>query len=352
MSLKDSHKEFDKLFSSYLSGEMSPREEVDFLELLDKDPSKKKELEEYRKIWDSAESGSAGSAYDLDAEWKLLQDKLPGYARESGSASPGRERSLEDKPAPGRTRSMVYFGYRVAAVFVLGLILSLSWLYVDRFAGMEKVAARDEAVEVFLDDGSQVLLNRNSQIRYKKKFLNGERRVFLSGEAWFDVERDTTRPFVIDAGEALVEVLGTSFNVNAYKESPVVEITVESGLVALSAKDDTDDLIVMKAGSGGTYHKTQKELTLVASSHPNKISWKTRELFFDGSSLGEVVQLINKVYGSRLVIPDPDLENCEITVAFKDQSLDAVLTVLEMTLDLEINRTDKEIRLEGNGCKE
>ena len=348
MSLKDSHKEFDTQVIRYLSGEMSPREEVDFLELLDKDPSKKEKVEEYRKIWDSADKASVGSGYDLDAEWKLLQDKLPGYKSISLSTSP----SAGSSPSSGRKRSLVYFSYRVAAVFVLGLVLSLSWLYVNRFAGMERIAAREEAVEVLLDDGSQVLLNRNSQIRYKKKFLNGERQVFLSGEAWFDVKRDSTRPFVIDAGEALVEVLGTSFNVNAYKESPVVEITVESGLVALSAKDDTDDLIVMKAGSGGTYHKTQKELTLVASSHPNKISWKTRELFFDASSLEEVVQLINKVYGSSLVISDPDLESCEITVAFKEQSLDAVLKVLEMTLDLEINRTGKEIRLEGNGCKE
>jgi len=157
---------------------------------------------------------------------------------------------------------------------------------------------------------------------------------------------------VIDAGTALVEVLGTRFNVNAYKENSVVEITVESGLVALSAKKDQEDLIVMKAGSGGTYHKEQKELTLIASSDPNNLSWKTRELYFDGSSLREVADLVNRVYGSHLVIANPGLSSCEITVTFKDQSLEAILTVLEMTLDLEISRSGDEIRLDGKGCNE
>lgn len=340
MSQKDSHRDKYSLLSRHLSGELSPEEEKDFLGLLERDPSLKSELEEYRRIWESVGSVSEDVSYDMDAEWSSLEPRLPGF------------NGASEKRAPGKARSLLYYTYRIAAVLVLGLVLSLSWFYVNRIAGMEKVVARDEPMEVLLDDGTQLLVNRNSTIRYSKNFLLAERRVILSGEAWFDVARDSTRPFVIEAGEALVEVLGTSFNVNAYKESPVVEITVESGLVALSAKDDQDDLIVMKAGSGGTYHKTQKELTLVASSNPNNISWKTRELYFDGSSLGEVLNLLRRVYGAKLVIMDPQLESCTITVTFKDQSLDAVLKVLEMTLDLEITRSGDEIRLHGNGCKE
>ena len=108
----------------------------------------------------------------------------------------------------------------------------------------------------------------------------------------------------------------------------------------------------MKAGSGGTYHKRQKELTLLASADPNKISWKTRELYFEGSTLQEVAELLNRVYGAELVIVNPGLSSCEITVTFKDQSLDAILTVLEKTLDLDISRSGDKIRLDGKGCNE
>lgn len=340
MSQEESHIDFNKLVSSYLSGEMHPEEARIFLEDVYKDPALKIRLEEYRKIWDSAGSVSEASAYDLDAEWATMQSLLPGFS------------AKEDRENAGRSRSLLYYSYRIAAVLVLGLVLSFSWIYINRLAGMERVVAKNEAVEVLLEDGTRLIVNRNSTLRYKKKFMAGEREVFLSGEAWFDVARDTTRPFVIDAGAALVEVLGTSFNVNAYKENPVVEITVESGMVALSAKEDKKDLIVMKAGSGGTYHKKQKELTLVASSDPNNISWKTRDLYFDGSSLGEVSKLVSLVYGVNMVIDNPGLASCEITVTFKDQSLEAILKVLEMTLDLDISRSEDEIRLDGKGCNE
>ena len=340
MSQDESHIDFNKLVSSFLSGEMQAEEARIFLEDVNKDPAKKALLEEYRKIWDSVGSVSEASSYDLDAEWAQIHPKLPGYATDAV------------KPKAGRSRSLLYYSYRIAAVLILGLVLSFSWFYVNRLAGMERVVAKNEAVEVVLEEGTRLTVNRNSTIRYKKKFKAGERKVFLSGEAWFDVARDTTRPFVIDAGAAFVEVLGTSFNVNAYKENPVVEITVESGLVALSAKEDQEDLIVMKAGSGGTYHKEQKELTLLASSDPNKISWKTRDLFFDGSSLREVAELVNRVYGTKMVITNPGLASCKITVTFKDQSLEAILKVLEMTLDLDISRSGDEIRLDGKGCNE
>ncbi len=340
MSQDESHIDFNKLVSSFLSGEMQPEEARIFQEDVNKDPAKKALLEEYRKIWDSVGSLPDPVPYDLDAEWAQIHPKLSGYATDVV------------KPKAGRSRSLLYYSYRIAAVLILGLVLSFSWFYVSRMAGMEKVVAKNEAVEVVLEEGTRLTVNRNSTIRYKKKFKAGERKVFLSGEAWFDVARDTTRPFVIDAGAAFVEVLGTSFNVNAYKENPVVEITVESGLVALSAKEDQEDLIVMKAGSGGTYHKKQKELTLLASSDPNKISWKTRDLYFDGSSLREVAELLNRVYGTNMVITNPGLASCNITVTFKDQSLEAILKVLEMTLDLDISRSGDEIRLDGKGCNE
>jgi transmembrane sensor len=340
MSQEEAHMDFNSLISRFISGEMSPEEERIFKENLLKDTEKQALLEEYRKIWDSVGSVREATSYDLDAEWNLVQAKLPGY--ESGLASTPHAKS----------RSLLYYSYRIAAVLVLGLVLTFSWFYVNRMAGMERVVAKNEPVEVVLDEGTRLTVNRNSTIRYKKKFLAEERKVYLSGEAWFEVARDSTRPFVIDAGAALVEVLGTSFNVNAYKENPVVEISVSSGLVALSAKEDQKDLIVIKAGSGGTYHKTQKELKLVASSDPNNISWKTRELYFNGSSLRQVADLLNQVYGANMVIVNPSLASCEITVSFNDQSLEAILKVLEMTLDLSITRSGDEIRLDGKGCNE
>jgi transmembrane sensor len=328
MSEEDLNRDFNSLVSRYLSGELLPDERTWFEEELQSDPGKQAMLDEYRLIWDSV---VPEQSYNLNAEWDLMQKKLPDFKTKSA-------------------RSLLFYTYRIAAVLVLGLLLSFSLIYVSRTVGMERVMAENEPVEVILEDGTEVIVNRNSSLRYSKKADQKERKVYLSGEAWFDVARDTTMPFVIDAGAALVEVLGTSFNVNAYKDNPTVEITVESGLVAMSAKEDQKDLIVMKAGSGGSYDKSQRELKLIPTSDPNSISWKTRELFFDATTLQEVVTLVNSVYDSHIVITNEELASCPITVTFRDQTLEAILNVLELTLDLQLTREGNEISLDGEGC--
>jgi len=330
MSVEDKHREFNSLVSRYLSGELHSGELSWFQEELRNDPEKQAMLDECRLIWDSA---VPDQSYDMDAEWALMRKKLPGIKTEPG-------------------RSLLFYTYRIAAVLVLGVLLSFSLIYVGRMVGMERVVAENEPVEVILEDGTEVMVNRHSSLRFRRKFDQEERKVYLSGEAWFDVARDTTLPFVIDAGAALVEVLGTSFNVSAYKDNPMVEITVESGLVALSGKEDQKDLIVMKAGSGGSYDKNHRELKLIPISDPNSISWKTRELFFDASTLREVADLLNEVYDTPIVIMNEELASCPITVTFRDQTLEAILNVLELTLDLQITREGDEIRLDGEGCVE
>jgi len=329
MAREDIHRDFEALVGPYLSGELDPESRAWFLEELRKDPGKEELLDSYRLIWESA---VPAHPYDLDEEWEQLKKKLPGF----GIRTLGR--------------SIPFYAYRIAAVLVLGLVLAFSWIYVTRMTGMVRVHAEHDAVEVLLEDGTQVTVNRNSTLRYNRSFDQEERKVYLSGEAWFDVARDTSMPFIIDAGAALVEVLGTSFNVNAYRQNPTVEITVKSGMVALSSKEDLNEVIVMQAGAGGSYDKSQRQLKLIPSPDPNNISWKTRELFFDGSTLQEVCTLVNLVYGVNLVTNNVELSSCPITVTFRDQSLESILKVLETTLDLQITRDGDRILLDGEGC--
>lgn len=329
MNPEETHTEFNSLITRYLSGELPPELRRDFELQLTEDSAKRAQFEEMRTIWNSVDSAAPGDLYDLDAEWDQMKEKIPEL---------------------NRGKSLLYKSYRIAAVLLVGLLFGLGLIYGTRMLSYTEIVAQDQPVDLTLDDGTKLSINRDSRIRFKKRFARAERKVFLEGEAWFDVARDTSRPFVIDAGSAVVEVLGTSFNVNAYKENPMVEITVESGVVALTPKQQKQEQIVLKAGNSGTYHKQRKELELIPTSDPNHISWKTKELYFDGASLQEVVDLINRVYDVNLLISNSALASCQITVAFKNQSLEAILLVLESTLDLEISREGKQIVLEGAGC--
>lgn len=342
MSLEETHSEFDQLISRYLSRELSPEEQRDFEKILHSDPELKSRVDEFRKIWDAAETPGSDPGYDLDAEWELMKAEIPELVEDS---------SLIKKA--GRSPSLLFYTYRIAAVLLVGLLVALGWRYGSGNMGTVKLVAHEEALEVHLEDGTFIVLNRDSRLRYKKNFASNGRAVSLNGEAWFDVARDTTRPFVIDAGPAMVEVLGTSFNVNAYKENSTVEITVESGMVALTSlmeKEENREQIILQAGNSGTYHKQKQELILKTRANPNNLSWKTRELYFDGSSLQEVVELVNKVYGVSLVIANEELASCPLTATFSDQSLESILNVLEVTLDLELTHQGDEIRLDGTAC--
>jgi len=355
MKGENTNNEFSSLAIRYLSGELFPGEARRFREILEKDTDRKKLFEEYRKIWESAGSLQQKEIYDLDAEWALMSRKLS--AGRKGSESIEKPESgefpLKEKRAGEPiTRSLLFYTYRIAAVLVVGLIIAFAWIYGTRVVGTEKLVAEAKPAEVVLSDGTRVTLNLDSKIRYRKTFREDERRVYLEGEAFFEVTEDPSKPFRIHAGNALVEVLGTRFNVNAYRKNPTVEIAVESGLVVLSSRQEQQEQIVLRAGNSGTYNKKSRQLKLNPRADPNIVAWKTRELYFDSTPLREVVDLVNSVYHTNLVIMNDELAACPITVTFKQQSLDAILNVLERTLDLEITREGDQIMLKGEGCPE
>ena len=345
MSAPDPNIEFNSLVTRYLSGELPPGEKLQFEELVAGDPSLKEQLDSFRKIWESVENLADQKSYDLDAEWNQLAAKIPGM---------GRGQSAENTPDVERrvARSLLYYTYRIAAVLVVGLIFAFAWIYATQMAGTELVVAGNEPVEVTLEDGSTIVVNRDSKVRYRRHFKGEDREVRLTGEAWFDVAKDTSRPFVIDAGIAIIEVLGTSFNVNAYRDNPTVEITVESGVVAVTAREDRQEQIVLRAGNSGTCNNKSRELVLIPASDPNNLSWRTKDLFFDNTPFDEVAAVVGKVYNVQFVIGDEELVSCPITVTFRDQSLNSVLNVLETTLDLEITRNGDRVLVDGTGCIE
>ena len=148
----------------------------------------------------------------------------------------------------------------------------------------------------------------------------------------------------------MVEVLGTRFNVQAYRHQQTVEVTVQSGVVALAPHNQSDDLIVLKEGNSGVYRKKDHALELLQEARPNALSWKTREMVFARTPLSEVVEVIGEVYHTPVKLAHSGLGRCEITVTFHQQELGAVLKVLSGMLDLEVQRQEGVIVLDGPGC--
>ena len=143
-------------------------------------------------------------------------------------------------------------------------------------------------------DGSKVYLNSESEIRYPTFFAGGERRVYLKGEAFFEVTSDTSRPFIVNVGEMDVRVLGTRFNVNAYVPERAIRTTLVSGKVRVSDREDKA-AVVLEPGQQAVWKKnglTMREVDALAVS-----AWVDGKFYFEeGMTLEEITEQLQRWY--------------------------------------------------------
>lgn len=320
--------EFKDQIVRYLAGEMAVSEREQFENIIESDQDKMDQFAEYRKIWEGVDQLAARNKYDMDGEWNALAEKV-----DFGN----------DKIPVSKGRSIKMTVIRIAAVLIIGLIAVTRWNE-GKVSFTYKRVAIETGTELFeLPDGTKITLNAGSTVRYSRSEKLNFRKVLLKGEAFFEVSRDTLRPFIIDAGSAQVEVLGTSFNVKAYPENQDVEVTVSSGLVAMSSKQEVDCQILLNKGNTGIYNKEKEKLDLVIEGKANALAWKTRILEFTDTPMEELITVLEHTYQSEIILQDPGISEYTITVSFNNQELDAVLKVVARTLDIKIEKEGNKI---------
>jgi ferric-dicitrate binding protein FerR (iron transport regulator) len=202
-----------------------------------------------------------------------------------------------------------------------------------------------------LPDGSIVSLHAGSQIRYAAKFDSKIRKVELNGEAYFEVTHDKTKPFVVASGDARVKVLGTKFNVNTSKAAGTMEVVLTSGKVSVFYRRSPQDNVLLMPGEKAVLLVSQKQISKSANTDPNYLAWKTLVLTFNDETLGQVINTLQNVYQTTIILKDPQLSGCRVTASFSGQSLQSVLQVLKETLDLQVAENGNRIELSGKSCR-
>lgn len=203
--------------------------------------------------------------------------------------------------------------------------------------------------QLTLPDGTIVTLNHGSKLTYPKKFKGETRIVNLQGEAFFDVTPNKEKPFIIQTKNASVKVLGTSFNVYAYKNENTVEVTVETGKVELINGDSNKpEKVVLLPGDKGALDKSTGELHKFLAQKTNSLSWITHDIIFDVTKLSEVISTLEHVYSLNIELDDAVDKNLIITSAFKQQDPDYILDVVALTLDLDITNKGENTYLISN----
>lgn len=326
-----------ELIGRYLSGDINEAEREALMRWVEADSANRAVLEEAEKLWSVTASYemprfSAGKA----AAWDLLEERIEA-AQHSGEAK-----------VIGLSTLKAYLRYAAAAAV---LLLGGYWIYwnsglVDHTPVFAQVQTADEEKRTFtLPDGSTVVLNENSTLRYAEDF--SEREVRLAGEAFFDVVKQDGATFTILSEGAQTTVLGTSFNVRAYPDEPEVTVSVATGKVEVASADREEEKILLVPGTSGQYNKMLEEVREAPVS--NAMAWKENRLQFDNQPLGQVASALERYFGKKVVVANDQLANCRFMGDFPNPKLQELLDAMAFTMELEIVEENGQIVIKGNG---
>ena len=220
----------------------------------------------------------------------------------------------------------------------------------------ERANPRGTKSKVLLADGTAVWLNADSHLWFPAAFTGTRREVYLDGEAFFDVKRNEQMPFVIHLGANQVRVLGTSFNVKAYRDDEAVETAVVTGRVAFiraasPAATAERDTVYVVPDEKVVYSKASHELRIEQVNSQDYAAWNQRSLIFQNTPLGEVAKTLARQYNVTVRFEDEKLRNCRLTGRFRDQSLREVLRLVEMTRAFTFDLTGGTLTIKGTGCE-
>ncbi len=278
------------------------------------------------KQWKEIGMMNMGKEIDVDRAW----EKLSARIREDGVT----------EPVPVRRISMPVLLLRVAAVFILMVTAASLAYYISNGGSLKRPVtvasgADQKNIIVNLPDGSTVSLNRDSRLTYNANYGDEERIVRLTGEAFFDISHDASRPFVVKAGKARVKVLGTSFNVISNTSGSSVEVYVKSGRVLLS--DDTGEKsIVLDPGFIGKLGTDSPEKIL--NDDPNYLAWNSGELVYDGQTLDIVFRDLKRVYNMDIVADDPSILNNPWTSPINNQPQETIIRLICASFNLTFTK--------------
>jgi len=234
---------------------------------------------------------------------------------------------------------------RIAAVLFIPLLIASGVLIYrqmnlkenQQFAIQEITSPTGVRSQIVLPDGSNVWLNAESTIKFKVPFDQKIRNVSLSGEAFFDVQKNPNVPFVVNSGGVNVKVLGTRFNYRSFEGENNIEIVLEEGKVSLNTDGEKRaNEVIMKPGDRVVFDKTSNITRITNEKIEKYIAWHDGKLVFDETLMPEVAIQIGRWFGVDVEIADPKINNYRITTTFDNESLHQVLELLRLSSPIDI----------------
>lgn len=301
-------------------------------------PEETKELERWKRASEEnmteyyalREAGDKLALLDLyqraDAEraWSRISSQIPG-----GSDS-----------RHNKKRSGVLIAvYGVAAAVLIGVFgVIFNW-----FSPGEQVVYRTashERLQILLPDGSEVFLNGNSVLSYKKRGFSRSRRVkLLDGEAYFDIAHKENNEFVVEMGEIIVRDIGTSFNLKMSNEN--YKVIVNSGIVSMEYKQASKlQKTILRANHQGVFDRRNKAISRTTDIPVNYRAWQDRKIRFVNAPLAGVAEELKLIYGTRIIFQDTTLKTRILNAYFDRRTEEQIMQIIATSLQIKIEKKD------------
>lgn len=238
--------------------------------------------------------------------------------------------------------------YSVAASILLVIGLSFLFFSTDIIIKnkMQSYTSDVSVREINLPDGSTVWLNSNSTLLLPENFSSKHRKLFLKGEAFFEVHKDKVNSFRVFSGNSVTEVLGTSFNINSDTITGNTDLIVNTGKVAFYPKSDKRNKRILTPGEYATFNNHDNSIAMVQNPNLNSISWKTGILKFYNTPIKEVCKDLSRHFKKEITCNNQDNE-MKLTGTFYNDSLEEILATIRITLDSEIKVSDNQYLLQN-----
>ncbi len=219
---------------------------------------------------------------------------------------------------------------RIAAVIIPALfILGGVYYFSQRENIVQVMAENGETKHIVLPDNSEVWLNVGSSIQYTSKFGNEKRSVTLDGEAWFSVQKDKAKPFIVSTNHLSVTVLGTEFNVKAYSNESKTIATLATGKIEVQT--NANQIRVLEPNDQLVFDNQTANISVTTVSPNDASSWKTGQLIFTDATFGEIVQTLERRFDVTIQADRSIEKSGELyTIKFlKNDSIEQILNVLK-----------------------
>lgn len=313
------NKILSELIDKYLNGESTHEEETQLLHW-----------------YNSAQQTDSDFNRLTEAEMKALKLKMLNRIRRN---------TYKKTPVFYMRKAFYYYGAAVLlAAILIGINLSqpakLNFKAATTSAKAPTVYFTNKSNKMsrhLLPDRSLVWLKPNSTISYNQPFVKDFRKISLTGEAFFEVAKDSEHPFLISAGDVITRVVGTSFNVKANKNASITEVDVVTGKVLVYTPITSNRKakgVYLLPKQKVTYSKINHQLIRYESKEPALKIWQKNTLSFDNTPLEDVVVKLNHVFDANISISDQRMKTYTLKADFTDVNLMTIMELLSKSLNL------------------